>query len=255
MGGGGGRVCCGHGDPVVDMCLPGSCHRRAAVPGCCCWKRMLETTPRVIVAGDSGVPAQLRRGRRKRGNVCAVFIVCFEGCRCWGWERFGLWDVVTGRGHAASKAGPASNPVPTCKTARQLPSPWAVTTPHAGALMQALAQPHCGSPAQPRPTGPHRAPTHKFSPKFSGFLLFSSFLILNNAKKPHSRNCFLVGWEVRCASSRGGVSLWPTIMPMRFSNGMENEHQRTILGAAAPLLCPMGVAAMIERTDDHALYL
>lgn len=193
-GGGGGGVCCGHGDPVVDMYLPGSCHRRAAVPGCCCWKRMLETTPRVVVAGDSGVPAQLRRGRRKRGNVCAVFIVCFEGCRCW--ERFGLWDVVTGRGHAVSKAGPAPNPVPTCKTARQLPSPWAVTTPHAGALMQAVAQPHCGSPAQPRPTGPHRAPTHKFSPKFSGFLLFSSFLHIEQRKQttfPELFSCRLGG--------------------------------------------------------------
>lgn len=107
----------------------------------------------------------------------------------------------------------------------------------------------CGSP--PAPPAPHRAPTHKFSPKFSSFLLFSSFLHIEQRKQttfPELFSCRL-GGPPRLF---GDVRLWPTIMPMRFSNGMENEHQRTILGAAAPLLCPMGVAAMIERTDVHA---
>lgn len=168
--------------------------------------------------------------------------------RCRG--RFGLWGVVTGRGQAASKAGPAPNPVPTCRTARQLPSRHHPTAGRSSDVDVARAATLWLIPsrAPPAPTAlpPINSPQKNLASSSS--LLFS---ILNNANKPHSRNCFLVGWEVRRASS-GGVRLWPTIMPMRFSNGMENEHQRTILGAAAPLLCPMGVAAMIERTDVHA---
>ena len=120
---GGGRAwgVCRHGG-AMDIGVPGSCHRRVAPFCCCCWKIMLET-PRVV-AGDSCVPAQLSRGRRNRGNVCAVFIVYCEGmpvdagdvaCR----ERFALWGVVTGSGHAASKSDPAPNP--HARQTRQLP--------------------------------------------------------------------------------------------------------------------------------------
>lgn len=113
--------------------------------------------------------------------------------RCRG--RFGLWGVVTGRGQAASKAGPAPNPVPTCKTARQLPSRH---HPTAGRSSDARcgAGSHTVAHSQPRPTGPHRAPTHKFSPKKSGFLLFSSFLHIEQRKQttfPELFSCRLGG--------------------------------------------------------------